>query len=153
MTLEMPTLLALVGTGLMAVVIFAPQRAPAQRTTVSFAPPPSLDRWAAADPVSDRWASVDPVSDRWSPAPASIDLRAEAAVRLEADVRADVVWPSLIDPRATGCDVAGRRALADALAVVGGAWAAGIVRRALVEETDAGVRDALGAALARWGRC
>ncbi|MBV8581212.1 MAG: hypothetical protein JOZ86_11350 [Candidatus Eremiobacteraeota bacterium] len=137
LTLEMPTLLALLGTGLMAIVIFAPQRAPEPRTTVSFAPPPSppVDRLTAVDVAPDRWASVDPVFDRWSAAASS----------------AGVTWPSLIDPRAVGCDVAGRRALADALGTVGGAWAAGIVRRALAEETDAGVRDALGAALARWG--
>ena len=89
-----PLLLVLVGTLLMAVVIFAPQPEPRAQ-------------------------------------PAAVVTIAEPA------------WPMLVDPRAHGCDVATRLALADALAAARCEWAAGIVARAVDDEPDPRVRAAL----------
>jgi hypothetical protein len=124
LTLQIPTLLALLGTALMAVVIFAPA-ANAASVTVSFAPP------------------LAPV-ERWSPAPAD-----PFATNSAADIfsHRSPEWPALVDPRAAHCDAASRLALADALATVRGPWADAILHRALDDEPDALVRDAIVAAL------
>ena len=119
LTPQIPMLLALLGTALMAVVIFAP--APAAATvTVSLAPLP------APPPFES------PPFERWEPPPTAREAPA---------------WPALFDARAAGCDAASRLALVDALATVRAPWAGAILRRALSDEPDALVRDAVAAAL------
>jgi len=125
LTLHVPMLLALLGTALMAIVIFAP--APVAATvTASFAQPP------APPPV-----------EFWSPLPADPfpPLVASAQTRTPT-------WPALVDSRATSCDVAARLALVDALATVRTPWADAILHRALDDEPDDGVRDAIAVGLA-----
>lgn len=132
LTLQIPMLLALLGTALMAVVIFAPSRVPARSGfaapgAISFAPPP-------APPVVERW---DPPADPMvSPADAWPAVAPEAA------------WPTLVDHRAAGCDAHARCALVDALATIATPWADAILRRALDDEPDAAVRAAIAAVLA-----
>ena len=111
LTVGMPMLLALLGTALMAVVIFAPSRIPAA-ATVSFAPPlmpPAVEHW-----------------ERSSSEPA---------------------WPLSIDARAVACDASARIELVRALGTLRSPWAESILRRALAEEADPGVRAAAAAAL------
>jgi len=124
LTLQIPMLLALLGTALMAIVIFAPSRAPAP-ANVSFAPPP-------APPLAEHWepwaaveSAVAPVRESHSPG-----------------------WPLLIDRRAENCDAAARLGLVDALAAVRTPWSEAILRHALDEEPDPSVRIAVTAALA-----
>jgi hypothetical protein len=124
LTMQIPMLLALLGTALMAVVIFAPSRAPATVTT-SFAPPP-------LPPAVERW-EPSPAIDCWEP--------------LAAEPPDTSTWPALIDPRAAGCDAAARLALVEALAAVRSPWSETILRRALDDESDRSVRDAVVAAL------
>jgi hypothetical protein len=135
LTLQIPTLLALLGTALMAVVIFAPAPV-AAKVTLSLAPPlapsPSpLERWAPPPPV---------LSESW-------DLRTEFPIDVIHDdatvAQAAPAWPALVDPRAANCDAAARLALADALATVRAPWADAILQRALDDEPDALVRDAI----------
>ncbi len=126
LTLQMPMLLALLGTVLMAVVIFAPSRVPAPVTT-SFAPPP-------APPAIDRWEPPTPV-EPWEPPAAE-----PAAAHLLA-------WPALVDPRASGCDAAARLELVEALGAVRTSWSQAILCRALDEEPDPAVRVAVVTAL------
>jgi len=117
LTLQLPTLLALLGTALMAVVIFAPAPS-AAKVTVSLAPPAAplpLERWEV--PRAERGPT----------------------------------WPALVDARAASCDEASRLALVDALVTVRAAWADAILRRALDDEPDALVRDAIVAALRAGG--
>ena len=131
LTLQIPTLLALLGTALMAVVIFAPAPVEA-KVTMSLAPPfmPPL-----APSSFERWASAQPdVHDAWSLPP-------------ENPPQASPTWPTLLDPRAASCDAAARLALVDALATVRAPWADAILHRALDDEPDALVRDAIVAAL------
>jgi hypothetical protein len=114
MIAQMPALLALLGTALMAIVIFAPQVRPAGNA-VSFAPPlPEL--------VPDRapYAAPDDPPPPLSPS-----------------------WPGLVDPRAGPCDPQARLALVDALAAVRRPWAAAILARAFDDDDDARVRDAI----------
>jgi hypothetical protein len=131
LTLQIPMLLALLGTALMAVVIFAPSRVPARSGfaaagAISFAPPP-------APPAVERW---DPPADPMlSPADAWPATAPEPA------------WPTLVDYRAAGCDAYARCALVDALATIGTPWADAILRRALDDEPDALVRAAITAVL------
>jgi hypothetical protein len=117
--LHVPTLLALLGTALMAVVIFAPAPAFAPRSTASevYSPLP-FEAFAAA--------GIVPLPD---PPPLS-----------------SAVWPALVDPSAAQCDAGVRLALVDALAAVRRPWADAILRRALDEEPDARVRAAIEAA-------
>ncbi|HTD35347.1 MAG TPA: hypothetical protein VK665_16895, partial [Candidatus Elarobacter sp.] len=93
MTAYLPVALALLGTGLMAVVIFAPVPLPAT-VTVSFAPP------------------VPPTHDR--PEPAAFWTPPDDALALR---------PVRLDPRAAACDAAARIGLVEALASVGSDWA------------------------------
>ncbi|HTD37338.1 MAG TPA: hypothetical protein VK669_07480 [Candidatus Limnocylindrales bacterium] len=112
----LPIALAVAGTVLMAVVIFAPVPVPAT-VTVSFAPP--------AAPPCDL-----PFTEMWSnPAPFE-----PAAPR----------WPALLDPSAADCDAATRLALVDALRAVRAPWADEILRRALDDEHDGTIREAIG---------
>jgi hypothetical protein len=127
LTLQIPTLLALLATALMAVVIFAPERV-AARPTISFAPPlvpaaqlPQIERW---EPESDLF--LDTAATAAPPEPPA--------------------WPALVDPRATGCDVRARLALVEALVTVGAPWSRAILQRALDDERDPDVRSAVLAA-------
>ena len=126
MTLEIPMLLALLGTALMAVAIFAPRRVAAP-ATVSFAPPLPNAGLAV-------WAQTEAIEH---PEPPTFEPIAEAAVDPLP------TWPALVDPRAAYCDVETRLALIDALASVPSAWARTILERASIEEPDALVRAAL----------
>jgi hypothetical protein len=56
-------------------------------------------------------------------------------------------WPALVDPRASACDAAARLGLVEALAAVRTPWSEAILRRALADEPDVDVRDAVAAAL------
>jgi hypothetical protein len=127
LTLQVPTLLALLGTVLMAVVIFAPaaptvQREPALAPPQAYSPLP-FDALAPLD--------VPPFSD--PPRPSTPH------------------WPALVDPSAAACDAAARLALAGALGAVRTPWAAAILGRALAEETDPAVRAAIADAQVAWG--
>jgi len=119
LTPYLPIALAVAGTLLMAVVIFAPVPVPAT-VTVSFAPPGSPPREL---PFAETWP------DAWSDRSSS----AVAAPR----------WPVLLDPSAADCDVAARLALVEALRAVRAPWADEILRRALDDEHDDTVREAL----------
>jgi hypothetical protein len=122
LTVQIPLLLALLATALMAVVIFAPSRVPAV-VTVSCAPPPApraMERWEPA-PDIDLWALPNPAPD----------------------VPRAPAWPTSIDPRAAGCDAAARLGLVEALATIRTPWSETILRRALDEEPDPDVRDAV----------
>jgi hypothetical protein len=133
LTLQIPMLLALLGTALMAVVIFAPSRAPAP-VTVSFAPPPK------PPPPFEQW---DPYgSEPWEP-----PAREEPGVVPPPAAVASEAWPALVDPRASGCDAAVRSGLVEALGAVRTPWAEAILRRAMDDERDPAVRDAVAAAL------
>jgi hypothetical protein len=129
---QLPLLLALAGTALTGVAIFAPARNAANGPTVSFAPP--LARWPADEPAAPAsTAGVSP-TDAW---PLSVPpLRAS-----------EPTWPELVDPSARACDAAGRLALVEALAIVRAPWAEAILRQAHGEEPDTQVRAALEAAL------
>jgi hypothetical protein len=122
--LPAPLLLALLGTALLAVAIFAPRRVPAS-PGVSLAPP------LAAVPV-----------ERWTP-PADVD-----AFPPEPLAASSASWPALVDPRAAACDVAVRLALVDALACVRSPWARDVLARAYADEFDDEVRATIRGALA-----
>lgn len=126
LTVQIPLLLALLGTALMAVAIFAPARASAA-VTVSYAPPV---------------------------APPSTYLRRDE-IRFIDDDPGEISrsvhvpqWPTFIDARAAGCDAAARIVLADALSAVRAGWAQHILERALDDEDDHAVREAVLTALA-----
>jgi hypothetical protein len=118
LTTHVPTLLALLGTLLMAVVIFAPS-------------PPITSR-----PVASAGYSPLPFE---AFAPAGVMLLPEPPACAPA-------WPALVDRSAAACDADARIALADALAAVRAPWADAILRRALDDEPDARVRAAIAAA-------
>ncbi|HEY0396299.1 MAG TPA: hypothetical protein VGD01_17580 [Candidatus Elarobacter sp.] len=125
MTAQLPTLLAVLGTVLMAIVIFAP--APMRPTvTASCAPP--------VDPLPQQFRSWEPI---------------DFAVPMHEPDPVDRIpsWPALFDARASGCDAEARHALAAALGAVRTPWAAAILQRALDDEVDETVRGALDAAL------
>jgi len=116
LTPHLPTLLALLGTLLMAVVIFAPAPAAAPKP----APP---ERYSALP-----FEALAPAAAAPEPPPQS------------------AAWPLLLDPCAARCDVAARLALVDALAAVRTSWAGAILERALDDEPDPRVRAAIDAA-------
>ena len=119
LTLHIPMLLALLGTALMAVVIFAPSRVPVP-ATMSFSPPP-------APSAIERW-------EPFQPEPAGAAEHAPT-------------WPALIDRRASGCDAAARLRLVEALASVRTPWSEAILYAALEDESDPSVRAAVVTAL------
>jgi hypothetical protein len=143
---QVPTLLALLGTALMAVVIFAP--APAAPTvTASCAPPPAMppfERWTTAP---DPFGSL-PVNDveSWPAAEADPAPFSHVEAPFEPDRRP--AWPALLDSRAAGCGAPARLELVTALAAVRTPWSDDVLRCALAEESDRLVRDAIAAALA-----
>jgi hypothetical protein len=152
LTMHIPMLLALLGTALMAVVIFAPSRVPAA-VTASFAPPP-------APPAVERWepSTAWEPSPTWEPSPAWQPWPAFEPCSLPATERREPpppepplahapAWPALIDRRASGCDAAARLAIVEALASVRTPWSEELLYRALDDESDASVRAAVVAAL------
>jgi hypothetical protein len=131
LTLQLPMLLALLGTALMAVVIFAPAPVTATVTT-SFAPP-----------------AAPPRAEFWSPSPRdTLSTDSFSAEAFSRDVSPPPAWPALVDSRAARCDAAERLALVDALAAVRTSWGDAILHRAVDDEPDDGVRDAIVAAIA-----
>jgi nucleotide-binding universal stress UspA family protein len=126
MTMQIPTLLALLGTALMAVAIFAPKKATAA-PTVSLAPP------FAAPPV-----------ERWTPPAAADEPFPIPEPHVEArEIERDAAWPALVDAAADRCDVDARLALVDALAQLGTPWSATILSYAEEDEPDERVRAAI----------
>ena len=132
LTLQIPTLLALLATALMAIVIFAPERAVA-RPTISFAPP------LVPAPVDAAPHTLPPLERYWEPEPDSFNMVVPA-------VSPPPAWPVLVDPRAAGCDASARMALVEALISVGTPWAHGILQCVLDDENDPGVRSVVVAA-------
>lgn len=167
LTVELPTLLALLGTALMAVVIFAP--APAAAKATAFAPPlvpgPTERRDRDVRPFAAQqgeglpeWsAMVDHVSPlreatRTEPFPALDRANATeigfANDALPLDSVACPAWPALLDASAVHCDATARLKLVAALAAVRTPWSDDVLRCALAEDGDPLVRDAVAAALA-----
>jgi hypothetical protein len=151
----LPIGLACAGTALTALAVFAPR--PLAPPIVSFAPPaaPPLEPWNGAPPL-EPWSAAPapwPAPDAWT---TSRDLTEPWAESLDAqpsghadESRMSASWPAEIDARATRCDAAGRLALVEALAGVRASWATDLLRRALAEEPDERVQDAIRAALTR----
>ena len=119
LTMHVPTLLALLGTVLMAIVIFAPTPATA--------------------------SAVRPPAEVYSPLPYDA-FGASSVVPPPEPVPCAPAWPVLIDRSAEHCDAEGRLELVGALAAVRAPWADAILRRALAEESDVRVRAAISAA-------
>ncbi|HZO94701.1 MAG TPA: hypothetical protein VFB22_13215 [Candidatus Baltobacteraceae bacterium] len=137
LTLVLPALLAAFGCVLTGIAIFAPR--PAQPPpAISFAPPS-----VAIDPRIDRFtnASDDPFA---APSP-----RGPATRRAEDDAPRRATWPAGVDPRAADCEAGARLALVAALAEIGSSWASSLLGRALADEPDTEVREAIRAALDR----
>ncbi len=130
MTAYLPVALALLGTALMAVVIFAPVQVPAT-VTMSFAPP--------IPPAHDHSRSAS-----WAPYGGHVTGAWDEGTRLDDAL---ALWPVRLDPRAAACDAAARIGLVDALASVGSDWACEVLRGALDDEPDAAVRNAIERAL------
>jgi hypothetical protein len=121
MTLEVPTLLAFLGTTLTAVAILAPRKLPAPLPAPLGAGTPALaprDDWRPAYAPSPQ-ASLPQVIP---PAP---------------------TWPELVDPRAAGVDPTTRRALIEALGSVRADWARAVLQRALDDESEPVLREAI----------
>jgi hypothetical protein len=149
MTLQLPTLLALLGAALMGLAIFAPHKAAAR-------PAPSAPRIAQATISTWQPEITDDVRSRYIPivTPAYSAMSEDTAFTPVADTLepADTFnsantpvlsWPALVDPQAAGCDAAVRRELALALSALSEPWCEEIIRRALDEEPDGIVRLAL----------
>ena len=137
MTLQIPALLALLGTALMAVVIFAPRGPAVAAATISPAPP-------LAPPPIERWNP--PFADE--PSFVAEPLTGEYAEPLDEPVALPVAWPELVDPAAAGASVETRQRLAEALGAVRSPWALAVLERARGEEPEPGVRATIDAALA-----
>lgn len=128
MTLQVPSLLMLIGAALLAVAIFAPKSPRAVAVSVLAAPAAVIDRREPplAEQVPDLlFRAPQPVSD------------------------APPRWPERFDPRAAFSDAEARIALIDALADVRAGWSDAVLRAAFDEETDPNVRRALEAVLAQ----
>ncbi len=172
----LPTGLALLGTVLMALAIFAPDRAAAGGPAVSFAPPRApAERWPApsglwlAPDGGGSWPPADPFAAPAMPEPGretpepdwetpEPDHEPDPGPRTPPPVDpaghapqpaapTPARWPALVDPSAVGCDAGARLALVDALATVRAPWAAAILQRAHADDPDPEVRAALAAAL------
>jgi len=138
MTLQLPTLLALLGTALMALAIFAPHKT-AVRT------PAALPR--VGQTVISTWQSEPLDSPAQYMQMADMPAYSPLADVGMPDGSAAPAWPVLIDPLATHCDADARRRIALALGALKEPWCEEILRRALDEEIDADVRLALLAGL------
>lgn len=169
MTLQLPTLLALVGAALLAIAMFAPKRATLAAATALGPAPlgaplgPSPNAAFGPSPTT----AFDPSSNAvFGPSPAAVAADRPYRPSTDADcdpippprspvvsapVRAASVaapsWPQLIDPCAAGCDAAARLDLIAALADVHGRWADSILQSASGDESDPAVRAALERAL------
>ncbi|GAC1418912.1 MAG: hypothetical protein NVSMB64_28410 [Candidatus Velthaea sp.] len=124
MTLEIPSLLMLLGAALMAVAIFAPQRLPAESLAL------------AAGAAFNAWHTL-PQAQVIAPDYAEDFVPAAIAPLPE------LTWPALVDSGAVNVERSVRLAMVEALASLRAPWADEILRRALREETDAGVQAAL----------
>lgn len=120
---QVPTVLVLAGTLLMAVVIFAPVRA-ASAVTVSYAPP--LPHVPVSPP--EPWEPLAPPAQPYA------------------------AWTSEVDAIAMRCDDAARTAIVDALADLRSPWACALLARASAEDPSPAVRDAAASALRRAAR-
>jgi hypothetical protein len=155
LTVQLPTLLAVLGTVLMAIVIFAP--APAQPTvTASCAPPlePPSQQFRAWEPIDDAGAGAGARFDaadgtRFDAADGARFDGGDVAAHEPVPLEPGPAWPALFDVRASGCDAEARRALAAALGAVRTPWAATILQRAFDDEADESVRAAIATALSR----
>ena len=153
LTLQIPTLLALLATALMAVVIFAPERIEA-RPTISFAPPLGPAPLGAAQssiPPLERWNSEpdsfpDTTTSFFDPAAYGDGAPSSANAVTTAALSQPPAWPALVDRRAAGCDAPVRLALVEALTTIGTPWSREILQRVLDDESDPGVRSAVIAA-------
>jgi hypothetical protein len=120
----LPTLLALLGTALMAVVIFAPVSAS-----------------AAHAPAAERYSPLP--FDAFAAEAFNAPFHAPEAMPYAETYREEPAWPALVDPSAAACEPVVRLALVEALTAVRAPWADAILRRALLDETDARVLTAL----------
>lgn len=127
----LPTLLAVLGTLLMAVVIFAPNPAPAPRILTA-------ERYS---PLPFEAFGAEPALPDLPFAAASAPLAAPSANLSD--------WPAHVDPCAAACDAEARLALVQALEIVRGPWANSVLRYALGAETDPRLRAAIAAAIER----
>lgn len=135
MTLHLPALLALLGTALLTIAIFAPKRLPAMAPAA--APPPFATHVERFAPAALPSAHDDPFARDGafiSVADASLD---------ESVAERSPSWPARVDPRATDCSADARIDLAAALAELRTPWADAILRHALDDESDARVLTAL----------
>jgi hypothetical protein len=121
MTLEVPTLLAFLGTALTAVAILAPRKLPAPLPTPLAAGSPALAP-----------------RENWRPAYAP-----SAEPGLPPVTPPSPTWPELVDPRAAGVDPTARRALIEALGSVHAGWARAVLQRALDDESEPALREAI----------
>ncbi len=128
---QLPLLLALLATGLLALAIFAPEPA-GPPPTVSFAPPLVPERWSPGGPFA---TAPDPFAEL------------ARSLAPPEPPRPHAVWPRLVDPSAANCDAAARLALVDALVTVRAPWADAILERAQADEPDPLVRAAAAARL------
>ena len=143
LTPYLPIALAVAGTLLMAVVIFAPVPVPAT-VTVSFAPPTAPPRDL---PFTETWPDVAPFEPADYPRFAIDDDPPNAAWSDRSRLAvAAARWPALVDPSAAECDAAARLALVEALRAVRAPWADEILRRARDDEHDETVLEAIGSA-------
>ena len=121
MSVGLPTLLALTGTALMAVAIFAPYRLP----------PPT--------PIEPVLRATE--ENAVPPAP-------EAGISATIAPASGPTWPALIEPAARSCDATARLDLIDGLRTIDSPWSREILIAARAEENDPAVRSAIAAALA-----
>jgi len=130
MTLELPTLLVLLGAALMTLAIFAPK--PATREG------PVL----AADAAFNAWHTLPEHGRDVVHFAYDVPLPTRA---LEPILSAlpTLRWPLLVDPRATTLDAGARSAMIDALASLREPWAEDVLAHAALEETDPSVRSAI----------
>ena len=154
MIAHLPLLLALTGTALTALAIFAPPRA-VVAPTVSFAPPlaPPFVPPPPLAPTPEGWSPERWAPEHWAPERSLHETTLHETTLHETTPHepepqpVEPAWPELLDASARACDAAARLALVEALAIVDAPWAAAILRRAQAEELDAEVRAALDAAL------
>ena len=128
MTLQVPSLLMLIGAALLAVAIFAPQSPRAVAVSVHVPRPAAVDRSVPA--------LADETPDPLLPTPQRVR-------------DAPPTWPERFDPRAARSNAEARIELIGALAEVRAEWSDAVLRAAFDEETDPNVRRALEDVLAQ----
>lgn len=117
MMLQLPTVLAVAGTVLMAIVIFAPRR--------------------VSVPAAGAFAPT------FAPAAGTLIVSPLVAPERTDPRRTLPVWPEFIDARAVRCDAAVRLTLVDALASLRSEWSRALLTRALDDEDEPDVRRAI----------